>query len=284
MLLLEGNCAQQGTQDWLDFRKSKIGASEAAIIMGKSPWKKPVDLWKEKTGRTPPSKTNSAMQRGNELEPAARFAFELEMGACFPAAVALSSEYDWMMASLDGLSQDRKSAVEIKCPGEKDHQCALDGEVPEKYIYQLQHQMYVLELDKIYYFSFDGKSGKVLEVYANKALQSKMIEKELEFYTHLTLDTEPNDYPIITEKNWLDVSAKWLDVRTQIERLEKEEQDYRETIISMANQADAQGGGIRMRKTTRQGNVDYSKIPELKSVDLEKYRKPESTSFRIERI
>lgn len=284
MLLLEGNCAQQGSPEWLEFRRTRIGASDANTIMGMSPKFKPIDLWKEKTQRIEPRKKTDRMQRGIDLEPIARFAFELEMGACFPAAVALSSEYDWMMASLDGLSQDRKSALEIKCPGEKDLQCALDGEVPEKYIYQLQHQMYVLELDKIYYFSFDGKSGKVLEVYANKALQSKMIEKELEFYTHLTLDTEPNDYPLITSQDWIDVSAKWLDVRTQIERLEKEEQNYRETLITMANQADAQGGGIRLRKTTRQGNVDYSKIPELKGIDVEKYRKPETTSFRIERI
>lgn len=284
MLLLEGNCSQQGTQEWLDFRKNKIGASDANVIMGMYPSFKPIDLWKEKTNRTPPREKNKWMARGNELEPLARFEFEMIMGLSFNPAVALSSEYDWMMASLDGLSNDHDKAVEIKCPGAIDHNCALDGEVPEKYVYQLQHQMFVLGFDKLYYFSFDGKSGKVLEVYANKALQSKMIEKEFEFYTHLINDTEPHDLKIINTEDWNRVSTEWLDIRNQIEALEKKEQNYRETLITMANQESAQGSGIRLRKTTRQGNVDYSQIPQLKGVDLDKYRKPETTSFRIERM
>lgn len=284
MLLLEGNCAQQGTQEWLDFRKDKIGASDANVIMGMYPSFKPIDLWREKKNHTPPREKSRWMARGNELEPLARFEFEMIMGLSFNPAVALSIEYDWMMASLDGLSNDHDMAVEIKCPGSIDHQCALDGEVPEKYVYQLQHQMFVLGFDKLYYFSFDGKSGKVLEVYANKALQSKMIEKEFEFYTHLINDTEPHDLKIINTEDWNRVSAEWLDIRNQIEALEKKEQNYRETLITMANQESAQGSGIRLRKTTRQGNVDYSKVPQLKGVDLDQYRKPETTSFRIERI
>ena len=40
---------------------------------------------------------------------------------------------NWMIASLDGIDIDNKTLVEIKCPGEIDHSCAMDGQVPEKY-------------------------------------------------------------------------------------------------------------------------------------------------------
>jgi predicted phage-related endonuclease len=39
---------QQQTPEWLEFRKNKIGASDAPIIMETSPWKTPYQLWLEK--------------------------------------------------------------------------------------------------------------------------------------------------------------------------------------------------------------------------------------------
>ena len=37
--------------DWLRDRRNSIGASDAAAAIGESPWKTPVELWQEKTGR-----------------------------------------------------------------------------------------------------------------------------------------------------------------------------------------------------------------------------------------
>lgn len=56
-------------EEWLAARKPYIGGSEVAIILGLSPWKTPVDLWLEKTGRRQTEDTPSeAMRLGNELE------------------------------------------------------------------------------------------------------------------------------------------------------------------------------------------------------------------------
>lgn len=41
----------QNTQEWEKFRLQKIGASDAPIIMGVSPWKTPFQLWLEKQGK-----------------------------------------------------------------------------------------------------------------------------------------------------------------------------------------------------------------------------------------
>ena len=62
---------QQGTQEWLDWRKERIGASDTPCIMGVG-FKTPFQLWQVKTGRVPPDPQNYAMQRGNELEFGAR--------------------------------------------------------------------------------------------------------------------------------------------------------------------------------------------------------------------
>ena len=39
--------------EWLDYRKTGIGGSDAAVVCGISKYKSPVELWMEKTNRLP---------------------------------------------------------------------------------------------------------------------------------------------------------------------------------------------------------------------------------------
>ncbi|MBP8176175.1 MAG: YqaJ viral recombinase family protein, partial [Xanthomonadales bacterium] len=58
----------------LDVDRSEfLGGSDAAAVMGLSPWATPVELWQQKTGRAPKPKVTQARQRmfdrGHKLEP-----------------------------------------------------------------------------------------------------------------------------------------------------------------------------------------------------------------------
>ena len=85
--------------------------------------------------------TNAAMQRGTELEPFARGAYEIATGS-----LALESGFwhdDHMGASPDGLIDD-DGLLEIKCPSLATHFGYLKaGAVPSKYVPQIQMQMLV---------------------------------------------------------------------------------------------------------------------------------------------
>ena len=54
-------------------RSQFLGGSDAAAVMGLSPWATPVELWQQKTGRAPAPKVTQARQRmfdrGHKLEP-----------------------------------------------------------------------------------------------------------------------------------------------------------------------------------------------------------------------
>lgn len=54
-------------------RTKFLGGSDAAAVMGLSPWSTPVELWGQKTGRTPKEEPDAARQRmfdrGHKLEP-----------------------------------------------------------------------------------------------------------------------------------------------------------------------------------------------------------------------
>ena len=178
----------QGSAKWLALRKTKITATDSSVIMGENPWKTPLQLYNEKLSDEPPSPPNAAMQRGIDLEPVARSLFIVKTGIVVKPAVVVE---DWAMASLDGLSEDRASAVEIKCPSEKNQGLALCGIVPDYYYAQLQHQMFILGIELIHYFSFDGFDGVVLTMRRNDEYIYKMAKKELEFYECLQNKTPP---------------------------------------------------------------------------------------------
>lgn len=55
-------------QAWLEERRSGIGGSDAAAVLGISPWATPVTVWLDKTGRSAPLEETEAMRIGTELE------------------------------------------------------------------------------------------------------------------------------------------------------------------------------------------------------------------------
>lgn len=276
----------QQTQEWLDFRKKMLGASDAPAIMDVSPWKTSYQLWLEKLDLIPSTFQSSAMRRGIQLESEAILNFCLMTGVQVAPKVIIHPSCSYMMASMDGISEDGKVAVEIKCPGEKDHWIAASGNVPEKYYPQLQHQLEVCGLDKIYYFSFDTHSQYLIEVARNDSYIKTMLEKEAEFYECLQSFVAPkcNDPTVVRNDDiWSAVATDWTRVKTQLDGLLKREDELRVSLAEMAGEFPTKGAGVRVIKVVRKGLIDYSKVPELKGIDLEPYRKDSIESWKVTR-
>jgi len=141
---------EQGSPEWLKMRRNFIGASDCPVIMKLDPWRTPMNLFDEKLGLVVTRETE-AMRRGKELESYAREEFEKVTGIKVTPQVLFHPEIKYMMASMDGVSEDGKQAVEIKCPGDAVYRLAVQGKIPENYNAQLQHQMAVMKLTKKMY-------------------------------------------------------------------------------------------------------------------------------------
>lgn len=65
---------------WMGHFQDGIGASEAAAVLGVSPWKTNVQLWEEKTGAATPEDIGDKpyVRYGNEAEPLLRALFALD--------------------------------------------------------------------------------------------------------------------------------------------------------------------------------------------------------------
>ena len=173
---------EQRTPAWDEFRLNKISATMAAPILDLCPYKSRYDLWKEATGLKERDPMNSFMQRGIELEDVARKKIEEQTGIVFPPFVVQHDDYDWMIASLDGLNQEKKIVLEIKCPGKTSMEVARSGKIPANYYAQMQHQMAVTGYSICYYYVFDGENGTKMEVERCDYFIENMIKEEKKFY------------------------------------------------------------------------------------------------------
>jgi len=272
----------QGTPEWLALRKTKITATDAVVVMGAGPWKTRLQLYHEKLSDEPPMQPNERMQRGIDLEPIAREMFNIEKGVRTAPIVAIRG---FLMASLDGIDDTRQHILEIKCPGEKDHALAVSGKVPVHYYPQLQHQMAVCDVDYAWYYSFDGIDGVAIKIERDDTYIKAMIEEERKFYDCLMSKTPPEpadgDYIELSDGIWQECARKWKSVSEDIKCLEKYQEELREQLVFLSGERNSRGAGISLCQVTRRGNIDYSKVPELKDVDLDKYRKESTSSWRI---
>lgn len=273
---------EQGSSAWHALRKKHITATDAPVILGASHWKNKVQLYHEKKSDAPPEPPNPRMKRGTDLEPIARDLFTLKTGIVMTPKVLVRG---FTMASLDGISPNLDQILEIKCPGKKDHDLALNGQVPEHYYPQLQHQMHVADVQSAYYFSFDGEDGVIVEVKRDDPYIHYMLQEEYKFFQCLQMNIPPeadeNDYIERSDPEWLDCVSRWLSLNCQLKEIQIQEEALREELIRLSGQYNTKGGGISLCQVKRKGSVDYSTVPQLKGVDLEKHRKPGSISWRI---
>lgn len=101
--------------------------------------------------------TNADMQRGIELEPQARDAYERFTGQLVAPVGFLASVEHLAGCSPDGKIGDR-GLVELKCPKSSTHLRYLrTGGVPSEHVAQLRHNLWVTGADWIDFVSYDDR-------------------------------------------------------------------------------------------------------------------------------
>jgi len=182
---------QQGSEAWLDWRRGGVGASDAPAIMGVSPWMDIEALWLEKTGRATGRPSSFAMRRGQRLEPEARARYIARTGIRVAPLCLEHGTLRWMRGSLDGISDDGRVVLEVKCPGAADHDVARRGAVPPKYVPQLQHLLAVAGAGVCHYWSYRDGEGVLVEVAPDAAYTGRLIGQEQEFWRRVLEDRRP---------------------------------------------------------------------------------------------
>ena len=159
--------AEQGTTEWLENRVGYFSASKAIELFStpsSATYNKLINevAFGRLTGTIPPSYKSEIMRRGNDLEPEARQAFEVETFLKVKE-VGFCTMSEFVGMSPDGLIGE-DGLLEIKCPIHTTQIGYLySKKVPKNYLYQMQFQMMVSARDYCWFYSYypDFKSFKV---------------------------------------------------------------------------------------------------------------------------
>ncbi len=193
-IYLTGGIMDQGTQEWLTWRQSGIGASDMPVLFGLSD-KTPFMLWQEKMGLTTSEISTYARGKGGDTEARLRAKYSLETGRQYGPVLAAHDKYPWMLASLDMYTVEDKHQYmgEVKFVGAKVYESILDaGTIPKKHMVQMQQQMLVIgECEAVYLVSCDGDNYKAISVEPDAELQTEIISRGLIFYSYMVNKTPP---------------------------------------------------------------------------------------------
>lgn len=173
----------QGTDEWLAWRRGGIGGSDAAVIMGHDRFKSLDTLAEEKCAMIEDDDGGALAADGHELEPVARRHYVQEVGVDVRPCCLQSTQEDWLRVSLDGLSFDGMRVVEIKC-GERNYdRVSQYGEVPPWHYAQLQHALAVTGLAQIDYWCYRPElGGMLLPVERDEEYIGKLLQAEQRFW------------------------------------------------------------------------------------------------------
>ena len=182
--------------DWLEYRKTGIGGSDASVVCGISRYKSPVELWMEKTGQLPPQEAGEAAYWGTMLESVVREEFTKRTGieVSKPSVILQSEEHPFMLANVDGICEhpelgtcifEAKTASAYKA-GE------WEDTIPDEYMCQVQHYMAVTGYQGAYIaVLIGGNTFRWKFVERDEELISMLLELESAFWSYVQDYTPP---------------------------------------------------------------------------------------------
>lgn len=140
-------------EEWREARTHGIGGSDVAAIMGINPWKSPLEVWLEKTGRAEPPDLsgNEKVEWGNRLEAAVADKFadaHPDMKVLRKNCTMVSKDRPWAFANIDREARgpSGRGGLECKTAGLRSEGQWVYGP-PEHYLAQVQHYLSVTGWD-----------------------------------------------------------------------------------------------------------------------------------------
>lgn len=274
----------QGSEEWIEYRRTGIGSSDIACIMGCGFGSK-ADLFYEKSGFK--SKfVNDAMRRGNQYEEEARRFIENRTGLSYDPICVEHDEISYFRASLDGYNEFDNSIIEIKVPSDpKAFKAAQDGMIPDKYQVQMQWQLLVSEARVVYFCVYDTiiKDVAIVEVYPDLYLQEKLIAAGHKFWDEYERGILDED-----EEELIEIKGEGLDLLEEEYReaylaykmAEERLASLKTKIYDLGDDGNFRFGKVRCTKVKGKQSYDIDKMKK-DGLNIDKYRKFSPHYYKI---
>lgn len=186
--------ADMSRDEWVLSRKSTIGGSDAATIVGLNPHSSLYALWAEKTGRLPEKDDSESMRLGRDLEEyvARRFTELTGKRVRRDNHTYYNSKYPWAHANIDRAIVGEDAGLECKTTIAHNAHKFTDEEFPANYYVQAVHYMAVTGKSRWYIAVLIlGVGFRWYCIERNEEEIHALMIEEQKFYRHIETDEAP---------------------------------------------------------------------------------------------
>lgn len=281
---------KQGSQEWFNQRKGLVTASVAGAILGHSPFDDRDSVMRSMVrkyhGAESEFSGNIATQWGNDHEAEALLAMEKNIGVMVEAC-GFTAHEDWLGASPDGLTHN--SVIEVKCPFKKE-MFSLDSR--KDYMAQVQIQMYCTGKERAYFGIWVPGYIQVTPVEIDTAWLCEALPLLKEFHDeYLAIIADPElsgpyleDIVQDMSKNsdWEELARNYQYAKRMIADYEREANEYKEKLISLANGRKSSGAGLLVFPVAGRSSTDYKKmLADNPEISVDEYTKVGKGSWSV---
>lgn len=265
---------EQGSPEWLEWRRGMAMASETSAVMGINPYQGPEQIRAAKRGLDK-NYMNDAMRRGHEQEPLAREAYERDTGELFEPAVY---ELDGYGASVDGINMDGDTILEIKSPvkGRQSErfEATLEGAINDYDYIQCQHQLMVTGAKRCVFLVWSGDEYVTKEIFPAPNIWEGIKHAWEEFWP--TVAARDDD-------EWAEAAHAYREAKKAADEAATSLSEAKKRLIDLSG-GYSYGEGVRVKQVERAGQIDWKKVQQdkLADADLDQYRKAGSVFYQVE--
>lgn len=181
--------------EWLKERQCGIGGSDVGAILGVNKWKTPFQIYLEKTQEIKEVEESSeAAYWGTELEDMVAREFSKRTGKKVRRDTKhfVSKKYPFMVANIDRRVVGEKAILECKTVNQFGAKEWEGEEVPASYLVQVQHYIYVTDVEKAYIACLIGGQKFIWkEIKRDDELIEIIIKAEKDFWKLVEVKTPP---------------------------------------------------------------------------------------------
>lgn len=174
---------------WLEDRKTGIGGSDIAAIMGYSPYKTAYQVWLEKTNRHEFVVDSDKVKAGEVMEDIIAFLYSIKTGDKVRKYKSMKrhKKYSFLTGSLDRIIKDRgdgKGEGVLECKNTEEWVFrSWGGSIPDYYYLQVQHYLLVTGYTwGVLAVLVNGWDLKIFPIEADPDLHLEIIREAYDFW------------------------------------------------------------------------------------------------------
>ncbi|HDZ4941221.1 TPA: YqaJ viral recombinase family protein [Campylobacter jejuni] len=268
---------EQGSSEWLDFRKGKIGASMVASCVGIKGAFNTKEEVRDIILGVKEVYENEAMRKGKEYEPLIRFRVEFLHSVTITPVVLQSLENEIFIASLDGIDENGM-IYEFKYSQNEYDFIKKNKKPSDKYYAQVQFQLYISGKEKCTFVTMNKEEELIeCEVLKDETYQNWLVKNVKQFILDYIID-QKSEYKELEDNQSKELALEIIRLESTIKPIKEKLETLKKELIALANGEKARCLDITIYPQSRTV-IDYRGFLEQNNITVPKEFYKESTSM-----